>query len=477
MCALSFVYQYLILLILIFLVYLGYKTIFKDQCRDILEQCMTYKLIPDSGKVVVFDSALPVSHALDALLTNDINCGCVYNSTKRCYVGMLSATDFLDILIHSYEGVESKQEVGQQLSLQRISDWQDIKRGLGTSRPSLLSVTPESTLFDAVWVLSRHKVHRLAVVQVALPSTVLCVLSHHRILHFMLQNNLSCFDFTLRQLDFGQHQKEVVTATYETKLIDALQLLKNNKVSTLPILDENGVPMDAYSRSDVRLIALDRLYPRLDLTLREVLAPHVKNRTLQLCTLDDSIHTVVSRLIASSQHLLLCVSPERKLVGIVSLTDIFSLIAIRENEQDNMNDSDRDNLRTEEDALSRSMSQLSQLSQSDQPHLLHNHLAEMSRELDAALGSTPMDMPTFDHRGSGLSARGSEMDKFVYTPSARSGVVNTTAPPTNEFSGPFSMTEPSGLDNVAANVQSQGEHGQRLSMDMANLEIERKEKE
>jgi 5'-AMP-activated protein kinase regulatory gamma subunit len=258
----------------------AYKQQFRDECKDKLTQCMTYKLIPDSGKVVVFDSELPVSCALSALLMNDLNCGCVYNSNQRCYVGMLSASDFLDILIYLYEETENKAEIGEKLRTQRISQWQDIKKNIGTSRPSLIHVTPESSLWDAVVMLSRHQIHRLAVVQVAMPSTVLCVLSHHRILHFLLQNyqngDLKCFDLTLRQLGLGA-KSEIVTTGYSTRLISALELLRQKAISTLPII-ENNVPVDTYSRSDVRLVASTNLSTRagfLDLPLRDVLGPQV----------------------------------------------------------------------------------------------------------------------------------------------------------------------------------------------------------
>lgn len=49
---------------------------------------------------------------------------------------------------------------------------------------------------------------------------------------------------------------EVVTATYNVTLEEALNLLINHNVPALPIVDENGFVVDYYSRSDTRVDSL-----------------------------------------------------------------------------------------------------------------------------------------------------------------------------------------------------------------------------
>jgi hypothetical protein len=60
---------------------------------------MTFNLIPTSGKVVVLDSRLLVRHALAALLDNNLMSGLIYDHSVGKYQGMLTVTDFLDVLV------------------------------------------------------------------------------------------------------------------------------------------------------------------------------------------------------------------------------------------------------------------------------------------------------------------------------------------------------------------------------------------
>lgn len=144
---------------------------------------MTYKLIPDSGKMVVFDSRLQILDALNGLLHHDINCAPVWDSVGRHYIGMLTVSDYIDILRHAH----ISQDPAAMDENRRICDWQAIKRVRGTSIDRLLCISPESSLYEAAEMLTRYRVHRLCVLQNgALANTVLSILSQHAILGYML---------------------------------------------------------------------------------------------------------------------------------------------------------------------------------------------------------------------------------------------------------------------------------------------------
>lgn len=49
-------------------------------------------------QVVIFDSQLVVKHAFDGMVHHDLTCAPVWDSWKKKYVGLLSVSDFLDIL-------------------------------------------------------------------------------------------------------------------------------------------------------------------------------------------------------------------------------------------------------------------------------------------------------------------------------------------------------------------------------------------
>jgi len=127
--------------------------------------------------------------------------------------------------------------------------------------------------------------------------------------------------FTLRQLGIGTFGN-IVKVSDEQKLIEVLDLLSKHHISAVPIIDANGMAIDAYSRSDVRFLALDKTYNKLDMTLREALAAHRNDRPVPTCSRDDSVATVCERLIATGKHRLIIVTPQKILEGLVSLSDL-----------------------------------------------------------------------------------------------------------------------------------------------------------
>uniref|UniRef100_A0A8C2SM69 5'-AMP-activated protein kinase subunit gamma-1 n=1 Tax=Coturnix japonica TaxID=93934 RepID=A0A8C2SM69_COTJA len=60
-----------------------------------------YDLIPTSSKLVVFDTSLQVKKAFFALVTNGVRAAPLWDSKKQSFVGMLTITDFINIL-HRY---------------------------------------------------------------------------------------------------------------------------------------------------------------------------------------------------------------------------------------------------------------------------------------------------------------------------------------------------------------------------------------
>lgn len=76
---------------------------FCEAARGILGNHSAYHLLADSGKVVVFDSELPVKFAFFALVEHDIKCAPIWNSELGDYSGMITVTDFIDILVKYYD--------------------------------------------------------------------------------------------------------------------------------------------------------------------------------------------------------------------------------------------------------------------------------------------------------------------------------------------------------------------------------------
>ena len=252
------------------------------------------------------------------------NCAPVWDSTRRKYVGLLSVSDFLDILLAT--AGDADRTAFLSLSTQRLCDWAEFKRRRGTSINRLLCISPESTLHEAVRQLLNYRVHRLCVVQLALADTILRILSNHGILRFLRQTCPQFSAVTIRELGIGVFAN-LVTLTPSTPISRAMEMLSQYRVSSIPVVDAHSRPIDVYSRSDIRYLAADASWTNLDLTIEAALAPHQHSRTLPLCTRDDTLMTVSGLLVACNKHSLICVHPQTGVVeGVVSLTDIFSFI-------------------------------------------------------------------------------------------------------------------------------------------------------
>ncbi|KAM6330635.1 5'-AMP-activated protein kinase subunit gamma-1 isoform 4-T4 [Alca torda] len=138
-----------------------------------------YDLIPTSSKLVVFDTSLQVKKAFFALVTNGVRAAPLWDSKKQSFVGMLTITDFINILHRYYK---SPMVQIYELEEHKIETWREVY--LQDSFKPLVCISPSASLFDAVSSLIRNKIHRLPVIDPNSGNT-LYILTHKRILKFL----------------------------------------------------------------------------------------------------------------------------------------------------------------------------------------------------------------------------------------------------------------------------------------------------
>uniref|UniRef100_A0A3B5ANZ4 5'-AMP-activated protein kinase subunit gamma-1-like n=1 Tax=Stegastes partitus TaxID=144197 RepID=A0A3B5ANZ4_9TELE len=92
---------------------------------------------------------------------------------------MLTITDFINILHRYYK---SPLVQIYELEEHKIETWREIYLQYSINR--LISITPDSSLFDAIYSLLKNKIHRLPVIDPA-SGNVLHILTHKRILKFL----------------------------------------------------------------------------------------------------------------------------------------------------------------------------------------------------------------------------------------------------------------------------------------------------
>ncbi|KMZ02234.1 uncharacterized protein LOC6727226 isoform X1 [Drosophila simulans] len=286
-----------------------------------------YDLIPTSAKLVVFDTQLLVKKAFYALVYNGVRAAPLWDSEKQQFVGMLTITDFIKILQMYYKSPNASME---QLEEHKLDTWRSV---LHNQVMPLVSIGPDASLYDAIKILIHSRIHRLPVIDPA-TGNVLYILTHKRILRFLFLyiNELpkpAYMQKSLRELKIGTYNN-IETADETTSIITALKKFVERRVSALPLVDSDGRLVDIYAKFDVINLAAEKTYNDLDVSLRK--ANEHRNEWfegVQKCNLDESLYTIMERIVRAEVHRLVVVDENRKVIGIISLSDILLYLVLR----------------------------------------------------------------------------------------------------------------------------------------------------
>ncbi|VUZ48820.1 unnamed protein product [Hymenolepis diminuta] len=239
-----------------------------DAYRIFLKHHTCYDTIPLSAKLIVFDVALNVKKGFFALVYNGVRVAILWDSEVQNHVGLLTITDFIRIL-HKY--YKSPEVPIVELEEHQIKTWRE--QTSDCMRP-LVYITPERTLLEAAERLLEDKVHRLPIMD-PLTGNPLHILTHKRILKYLYFNigKLPMPDFMAKQLQdlpIGTMQNVVCVGT-DWPLHRVLTVFIENRVSALPVVDENNCLVDIYAKFDVINLAATRSYGNLEVTVFEAL--------------------------------------------------------------------------------------------------------------------------------------------------------------------------------------------------------------
>ncbi|KAG9509739.1 5'-AMP-activated protein kinase subunit gamma-1, partial [Fragariocoptes setiger] len=287
-----------------------------------------YDLVPISAKLVVFDTQLLVKKAFHALINNGCRAAPLWDSAAQEFVGMLSITDFINIIRTYHKSPTIKIE---DVEDQKIEVWRKL---LNKSPKPLVSIGPDACLLDAILTLTKNKVHRLPIID---PETgnVLYILTHKRILKFLFlfYHELPQPSFlfrTLRELKVGSYDN-ICTTTRNSLVITALDKFIERRVSALPVVDEKtGKVVDIFAKYDAINMAAEKTYNNLSLTVGRAIERHSDYfEGVVKCKLDETLGTIIHRIVKAEVHRIVVVDDDDKVTGIVSLSDILTFLAIR----------------------------------------------------------------------------------------------------------------------------------------------------
>ncbi|XP_053527934.1 5'-AMP-activated protein kinase subunit gamma-2 isoform X7 [Artibeus jamaicensis] len=286
-----------------------------------------YDIVPTSSKLVVFDTTLQVKKAFFALVANGVRAAPLWESKKQSFVGMLTITDFINILHRYYK---SPMVQIYELEEHKIETWRELY--LQETFKPLVNISPDASLFDAVYSLIKNKIHRLPVID-PISGNALYILTHKRILKFLqlFMSDMPKPAFMKQNLDalgIGTYDN-IAFIHPDTPIIKALSVFVERRVSALPVVDESGKVVDIYSKFDVINLAAEKTYNNLDITVTQALQHRSQYfEGVVKCNKLEILETIVDRIVRAEVHRLVVVNEADSIVGIISLSDILQALIL-----------------------------------------------------------------------------------------------------------------------------------------------------
>ncbi|XP_063679455.1 5'-AMP-activated protein kinase subunit gamma-1-like isoform X3 [Bolinopsis microptera] len=297
-----------------------------------LQSKKCYDLIPNSGKLIVFDKNLLVRKAFTALIAHGTRAAPIWDSSCQAYTGMLTITDFINIL-HQNQNKEGKHlNIANIIENKTIEEWKVISEKSNVNK-GLISIDPMETLFTAAKILLEKKIHRLPVIDPRSGNT-LYILTHKRILNhiypYIIESKLDpFFSIPIQTIGVGTYEN-VKQLRYDSKLLQAMECFAKTKISAIPIVDDELKVVDIYARFDVITLASRGKYNDMDMTIRECLQLRSTQKVEVLtCRATDSLIDVIKSIYSAQVHRLVVVDDTKHVVGLVSLSDLFRFLVFR----------------------------------------------------------------------------------------------------------------------------------------------------
>ncbi|KAG2721509.1 hypothetical protein I3760_02G085100 [Carya illinoinensis] len=261
-----------------------------------------YELLPESGKVFVFDVDLPMKQAFHILHEQGIPMAALCDFGRGQFVGVLSALDF--ILILRELGSHASNLTEEELETHTISAWKEVKACLnrqndfqGRAFPRrLIHAGPYDNLKDVTLKILQNEVATVPIIHSSSEDGSFPQLLHLASLSGILKcicryfrhcaSSLPILQLPICAIPLGTwapqigetNQRPLAMLRPSASLSSALSLLVQAQVSSIPIVDDNDSLVDIYCRSDITALAKDRVYTHINLdemTIHQSHSSHV----------------------------------------------------------------------------------------------------------------------------------------------------------------------------------------------------------
>lgn len=221
-----------------------------------------------------------------------------------------------------------------------LGDWKDITH----FNNEFLHLTMDAGLIDACRMLIENNIHRLPIID-PVSGDIFSILNQKPLLKFLFNipkvRTLSHLNSTIEEAGVGSFDN-IAVAHKDTKVIEALNRLLDEKVAALPIVDEEGKLVNIFSKFDVFNL---ESFADLEITLDEATKLRMFFDGVYSCKGSDSVLECLEKLVRADVNRLVVVDGEDKVEGIVTVSDMIAFLVLRHNDDSKENSPTRRNTR------------------------------------------------------------------------------------------------------------------------------------
>ncbi|KAF9143597.1 cell separation during budding [Mortierella sp. GBA39] len=300
------------------------------------------KLI-ENQPIVIIDANSSVEDASEVLLNKGVSSAPIYDSGRKMFVGMFDYSDLMTYILLVLKKMEvplEDQTMEMRDLIQKTNHSQNVPVKLVSDlsgNDPFCTVLAETKLGGVVNDFGTG-IHRVAVMDSH--GNMTGVLTQSLTLDYLMRH-LSEFPQLQPLMQKGLQQLgltgvKVLSVTGETQVLEALITMSTNGVSSLAVVNDQGVLLGNISMADVQHIMKDLRTSWLWLSCFQFvskvrLTRGVETGEDQYPVLDVNAKSTfgytLSKLQATKVHRLWIINDTNHVVGVVSLTDVFKVLS------------------------------------------------------------------------------------------------------------------------------------------------------
>ncbi|KAK8812177.1 hypothetical protein WA158_007411 [Blastocystis sp. Blastoise] len=292
----------------------------KKSIKAFLTNHTAYDVMSESGKLIVFNSNVPLDIAYSTMYQQNLLEALIWDSNRNEYIGILTSSDLLKALITQ---LEAKDKYNKNFFKLSIGNWRTYMEETEGHIYKFEKCIPRQTIYQILYIMNLSKIHRMPIIDEE-KNNALCILNHVDICSFLVNNfqeTRRLYESSILDANIGTYDNIVIMQKSET-LYQALKQMMEKTLSAIPIVDESGHIIFIFQRNDIYKLSFNSL-DVFFAPLEQFFSFFQPFSASLVCRSTDSIHKLFSIFADTGFQRLICIDNNDRPMGIVSLVDLF----------------------------------------------------------------------------------------------------------------------------------------------------------